>query len=100
MLRGLPRRTVVWEYGVRNAAIPIVSACALTLIHLTGVAIIVENVFSVPGVGQALVQSVSSADAPMVQAVVLLFAVFIVGVFLASDLLAEVLNPRRRERSV
>ncbi|MEO7195316.1 MAG: ABC transporter permease subunit [Pseudonocardiaceae bacterium] len=48
-LRGLPRRTVVWDYGMRAAAVPIVSATGLTLIDLLGGTIIVETCSASPG---------------------------------------------------
>ncbi len=60
-LRGLPRRTVIWDYGMRAAAVPVVSATGLTLVHLLGGTIVVENLFSFPGLGQALVSAVGPA---------------------------------------
>jgi peptide/nickel transport system permease protein len=50
--RGLPPRTVIWEYGMRSAAVPIVNAAGLTLVHLLGGTLVVENVLGFPGSGR------------------------------------------------
>jgi peptide/nickel transport system permease protein len=95
-LRGLSRRTVIWDYGMRTAAVPIVSATGLTLIHLLGGTIVVENLFGFPGLGQALVSAVGTGDTVAVQAIAVLTAGLFVAVSLLTDLLATLFNPRSR----
>src|ERR671937_212067 len=55
VLRGLSRRTVTWDHGMRNAAVPLVNAVAINIVYLLSGVIVVENVFAFPGIGQALV---------------------------------------------
>lgn len=95
-LRGLPRRTVVWDYGMRAAAVPIVNATGLTLVHLLGGTIIVENLFGFPGLGQALVSAVATGDTISVQAIAVLTATLFVAISLLTDLVATLVNPRLR----
>lgn len=94
--RGLPRRTVVWGYGMRTAALPIVNAAGLTLVHLLSGTIVVENVFGFPGIGQALVSAVGTGDTVAVQAIAMVTAALFVAISLATDLLAMLFNPRLR----
>jgi peptide/nickel transport system permease protein len=95
-LQGLPHRTVLWAYGMRSAALPIVTAAGLTLVHLLGGTIVVENVFGFPGIGQALVTAVATGDTVAVQAIVVVTAALFIAVSLITDLLALWLNPRLR----
>lgn len=95
-LRGLRRRTVVWDHGIRSAAGPIVHATGLTLIHLLGGTIVVENLFGFPGIGQALVTAVGTGDTVAVQAIAVVTAALFVAVSTLTDLLARTINPRLR----
>lgn len=95
-LRGLGRRTVIWDYGMRAAAVPIVSATGLTLVHLLGGTIVVENLFGFPGLGQALVSAVATGDTVAVQAIAVVTAALFVAISLLTDLLATLFNPRLR----
>ena len=100
VLRGLPRRRVVWNHAMRNAAVSIINAVGLNLIYLLGGVIVVENVFGFPGVGQALITAIGHGDVITVQAIsVVLGAVFIV-ISLTADLVAVYFNPRLRAESV
>lgn len=96
VLRGLPRRTVIWDHVVRAAATNIVSASMLTFIYLIGGVIVVENVFSFPGVGTVLVGSIQQGDVFVIQAVTLMLGVVVVVTGLLSDVLTAYFNPRVR----
>jgi peptide/nickel transport system permease protein len=96
VLRGLPRRTVVWDHAMRTAALPIVSAAGLTLVHLLSGVIVIENVFGFPGIGQALVTAVGRGDTTSVEAIAVVMAAMFIAISLAADLLAVVFNPRLR----
>lgn len=91
---GWPRR--ILKHALRNAAVPIVTVTGLELGQLLGGAILTETVFSWPGVGQLLVQSISSRDFVVVQGVVLVFAVCLIVVNLVTDVLYTLLEPRLR----
>ncbi|MBT2514741.1 ABC transporter permease [Arthrobacter sp. ISL-30] len=94
VLRGLPRRRVVWRHATRSAAVPLVHAVALVMIYLLGGAIIVENVFAFPGLGRLLVQAIAQGDTNSALSItVLLGAVFIALSFVA-DIFVAYLNPR------
>lgn len=96
IFRGLSRRRILWDYAMRNAAVPIVNAVAINLVYLIGGVIVVENVFSFPGIGQALIQAISHGDAITVQAIALLLGGIFILISLAADVLVIYLNPRLR----
>jgi peptide/nickel transport system permease protein len=96
VLRGLPRRVVIWDHAMRNAAVPIVNAVAVNLVYLLSGVIVVENVFGVPGIGLALVQAVGHADTITVQAIALVMGAMFIAISFAADLLVIYFNPRLR----
>lgn len=96
VLKGLPRRRVIVRHALRNAMIPTLTEIGLTLGYCLGGLAVVETVFSYPGIGQLLVQSIQSRDLPIVQAAVLIVAAaYAVGNLLA-DIGSILLNPRLR----
>lgn len=94
--KGLSPLRVIFGNGLRNAALPVVTIVGLEIGSLLGGAIITEQVFSWPGVGQLTVQAISNRDYPLVQATVLFLAVVFVGVNLIVDILYAFLDPRVR----
>lgn len=92
--KGLTERIVVWRHALKNAAIPVVTVIGLQLGHLLSGSIIVETVFSYPGMGLMAIKAIGGHDYPVVQAFVLLFTVIIVLINLAVDLLYTRLDPR------
>jgi peptide/nickel transport system permease protein len=96
VLRGLPRRLVVWRHGMKNAAIPLVNAVALNLVWLLGGVIVVENVFAYPGLGQLLVSAIDSNDAIMVQSIAMIMGAMFITISIVADLIVVYLNPRLR----
>lgn len=94
--RGLSRRRVLIRYALRNAALPIATSSGVVLITALSGAVIVENVFSIPGVGTLLVQSVTMKDVPVVQCVAMFAGVFVIVVNLLVDLASMLLDPRAR----
>jgi len=96
VLRGLGRRRLVWDYGARNAALPIINTVAINMVaYLSGV-IVVENVFGFPGIGQLLVSAVAGGDTPTVEAVAVILAATFIGISLLVDLTSLYFNPRLR----
>ena len=94
--KGLRERTVVLGHILRNALIPAVTLLGLSVGYLMGGTVIVENVFSLPGAGKLLVESIGARDYPVVQSTTLIFAVLVILVNLATDLVYSFLDPRVR----
>ena len=92
--RGLSQRRIVLSYALRNVAVPVVTVTGLLLIYLIGGTILVEQVFSLEGLGKLMVTSVDSSDIPVVQGITLIFAVFVVLVTLVVDLVTMWIDPR------
>ncbi|MGH2927000.1 MAG: ABC transporter permease [Solirubrobacteraceae bacterium] len=95
-LKGLPDRTVIWRHAVPNAIVPAIQVSALQLAYLAGGIVVVEYVFSYPGIGSALADAVGNRDVPVVQALALIMAAVYVVVNLVADLLTIVVTPRLR----
>jgi len=94
--KGLPEKLVVFRHALRNALIPIITYFSLSLHHLIVGSIMVEVVFSWPGLGSLLVESVFKRDFPVVQALVFLSGVLLITMNLVVDLLYAVIDPRIR----
>jgi peptide/nickel transport system permease protein len=95
--RGLSRRSVVLRHALRNAAIPVVTMLGLLLVGLLGGTVLIENVFSIPGLGQEAVTAAGSHDLPVIEGVAFYFAVVVVIANLLVDVSYRLLNPRVRE---
>jgi peptide/nickel transport system permease protein len=94
--KGLPRRRVVLRHGVRNALLPLVTAVAVEAGTLVGGATVVETVFSYPGLGRLIYESVLSRDYTVLQGAFLLLAVGVIAANLLADLLYPLIDPRVR----
>jgi peptide/nickel transport system permease protein/oligopeptide transport system permease protein len=94
--KGLSERVVVGKHALRNMLIPLVTVLGLQLTSLLGGAVIVEQVFAWPGVGQIAVQAIYSRDYPVVQADVLVVSSAFVLMNLLVDVLYAWLDPRIR----
>ncbi|ASK62328.1 glutathione ABC transporter permease GsiC [Virgibacillus phasianinus] len=94
--KGLSERKVVWGHALRNAMIPIITMSGLQFGFLLGGSIVVEVVFSWPGLGSLLIDSISFRDYPVIQAELLLFALEFMLINLIVDLLYGIFNPRIR----
>ena len=94
VLRGLSRRTVIWDHAMRNAGVPLVNAVAINIVYLLSGVIVVEWVFAFPGIGQGLVQATSTSDAFNVEAIALLMGAMFIATSLLADVVVAYLNPR------
>jgi peptide/nickel transport system permease protein len=94
--RGLSERRVVYKHVLRNAAGPALSVLALQFVGLIGGAVIVEQIFAIPGLGQIAVGATGQGDIPLVMGLVLVTAVIVVVLNLLVDLLQGWLNPKVR----
>lgn len=96
--KGVPWRSVVWGHALPNAAIPTVTIVGFMVGSLIAGAVVVESVFSWPGVGRLLVVAVANRDLAVVQCVLLLVAMTMVTANLIVDLLYGALDPRLRNQ--
>ena len=94
--KGIAERAVVIRHALRNAALPVVTLVGSIMVGLLEGAVVVELVFGRSGIGNLTLQSVGSADYPMVQGVVLLAGVLVVLCNLGVDLLYPFIDPRVR----
>lgn len=94
--KGLKENVVVWRHALKNAMIPVITMTGLQFGFLLGGSIVVETVFSWPGLGRLLIDSVSFRDYPLIQAEMLLFALEFILINLLVDILYGVMNPQIR----
>ena len=94
--KGLAERMVVYKHAMRNAMIPVITVVGLSLGHMLGGSVIVENVFGRPGLGRIAVDAISEKDYPVVQTTVLMMAVSYVIANLLVDMCYGLLDPRIR----
>ncbi|MCL1698361.1 MULTISPECIES: nickel ABC transporter permease [unclassified Lysinibacillus] len=92
-LRGLKNSVILVRHVLRNAIIPLTTLLGMTLGNLLGGAVIVEQVFSWPGLGRYLIESIMNRDYPVVQCYVIIIAVIYVLVNLCTDVLHRLLDP-------
>jgi len=94
--KGLQERLVLYKHALRNALIPVVTTAGLQLGYLMGGAVIVESIFSWPGLGRLTIQAIQKRDLPVIQTATLIFAVMFVVVTLIVDILYVFVDPRIR----
>lgn len=94
--KGLGERMVITRHVVRNSMIPVVTLIALGIPGIFGGAIVTEQIFAVNGIGQLLIISIQSNDLPVVQTVLMIFAVLVVVFNLIADIAYGFLDPRIR----
>jgi len=94
--KGLPKRKVVYKHAFRNAIIPVVTIIGLQAGDLLAGAIIIENVFHLPGVGRLVFEAIGQRDLPVVQGVVLFIAAVIVILNFLTDVTYRYFDPRIR----
>jgi ABC-type dipeptide/oligopeptide/nickel transport system permease component len=95
--KGLPPRRVVRRHAFRNALLPVVTLVALDLGYIVGGALLIEVIFSWPGIGLAMYDAIGQRDYPMLQGGFLILTVAVIFLNFAADLLYFRLDPRIRE---
>lgn len=96
--RGNSRRAILQRHVLQNALIPVITFLAVSAAEIMTGSIIIEQVFTIPGVGRLLLASISNRDFPVVQAIVVILAAWIVVVNFVADLLYQLVDPRIRLR--
>ncbi|GAA3803533.1 ABC transporter permease [Cellulomonas soli] len=94
--RGLPERRVILEHVLRNAAGPALSVLALLFVGLLGGAVVIEQMFAIPGLGSLSVSTTTQGDIPVIMGVVVVVAIIVLVVNLVIDIVQGWLNPKAR----
>ena len=94
--KGLDERGVVYKHALKNAFVPILTVIGISFAVLLGGAVVIEQVFNIPGVGRLIIQAVQRRDYPVIQGVILVVSGVYVLLNLAVDLLYLLLDPRIR----
>ena len=94
--KGIVERKVLYKHAFKNAAIPLVTVLGMQFGLLLGGAVVTETVFAWPGLGRLAVDSIRMGDYPVVQAIVVVFALCVILGNLAADILAALIDPRIR----
>jgi peptide/nickel transport system permease protein len=92
--KGISTQRVVFGHALRNAAVSSVTVLGVNIAYLTGSTLVIERVFSLPGIGQQMINSILGRDFPTVQGITLVFAIMVVVVNLLTDVTHAVLDPR------
>lgn len=95
--KGVTEKRVITRHALRNALVPVVSVSAVELTTLIGSTVLVETIFGWPGMSSLLMNAVAQRDYPVIQAVVLAAAIFVILVNLAADLAVRALDPRAED---
>ena len=99
MAKGLPERLVVFRHALRNALIPVVTLVGLQAPLVIGGAVIMEQIFGIPGMGTLLLDAVNQRDYPIITGVFLVVGLAVMVINLIVDLSYGLLDPRVRVRS-
>ena len=94
--RGNDRSSVLYRHVLKNALVPVVTFLAQTMAEIVAGSIVVEQVFAIPGLGRLLVASISNRDYPVVQAIVVILALWVVLAGTVADLINQRIDPRLR----
>ncbi|OLP53071.1 peptide ABC transporter [Rhizobium rhizosphaerae] len=95
--KGLPKRAALWRHAVRNALVPVVTILGLQFTFLIAGAVLVENVFNLPGLGRLAYQALTQRDLVVMQDVVMFFAGLVILMNFLVDMSYLLLDPRLRE---
>nr|WP_306263732.1 ABC transporter permease [Pararhizobium sp. IMCC3301] len=92
--KGLPEKTVLYRHALRNALIPVVTVIGLYFALIIGNSVLIETVFTRPGLGSLIIGSLDNRDYPMVQGLLVAYAAIVIIVNLLTDLTYSVIDPR------
>lgn len=92
--KGLREKTVIWKHAMRNALIPVLTVTAMQIGRLIGGAVVTEAVFSIPGMGTAIVSAISNRDYPVAMGMIMVVATIVVLINTIVDVLYILIDPR------
>ena len=96
ILKGVPRRRLLFRHALPNAFGPIINVVALNLAYLISGVVVIETLFNFPGLGRYMVEAVTNRDVPIVQSCAMIFCSFYVVLNMTADILSIMANPRVR----
>jgi peptide/nickel transport system permease protein len=96
--KGLSERQIIYGHALRNAISPVVVIAGLNAAYLFGAVMVVENIFSWPGMGELLYQSIFRRDYPVLMGVFFVSAIIVMLINLVSDIIVALIDPRVRLR--
>ena len=94
--RGMSRRTAMKAHALKNAMLPVITFLAANAAEMLAGSIVIEQIFSVPGIGRLLMVSIGQRDVPVVEAIIMILAVWVMLVHFISEILSEAFDPRMR----
>ncbi len=94
--KGLSGQKILWHHILRNSLIPFITVLGIQFGYLIGGAVVVENVFALPGIGDLAVSAIGNRDFPVIQSVTLVVAISVVAINLLVDIACALLDPRIR----
>ncbi len=94
--KGLKHRSVIYTHALKNAILPVITVTGFNTGYLLGGAIVIEEVFALPGIGRLSLYAIYQRDYPIIQAVVMIIATIFVVVNLITDIIYALMNPRTR----
>ncbi|MCD8020167.1 MAG: ABC transporter permease [Clostridiales bacterium] len=98
--KGLPENDVIWKHALPNALIPIITVCGSRFGFMLGGTVIIESVFSIPGIGMYMVNGINSRDYPVVQGSIIYIAFIFAIIMLITDLIYAYVDPRIKAQYV
>lgn len=96
LLKGVPKGRIILRHALPNALSPVINVVAINLGYLVSGVVLVEAIFSYPGLGRLLIDAVANRDLPLVQGVAMVFCIVYVLLNLLADILVSLTNPRLR----
>jgi peptide/nickel transport system permease protein len=98
--KGVSRRAVLWGHVLRNAMIPVITVMGVQFGNLIAGTIVIEQVFTLPGLGRLMFQAINQRDLELIKNVVMLLAVFVISINFIVDMLYVVIDPRLKVHDV
>jgi peptide/nickel transport system permease protein len=92
--KGLPEPKIFWRHVLPNSIVPTINLLAINIGWLIGGTVVIESVFSIPGIGQLLVRAIFTRDYMVVQSITMVFAIATVAINFLSDVLTVAIDPR------
>ena len=94
--RGIPNKIVVYKHALKNALVPVITMLGLQVALLLAGAVLTENTFNWPGMGRLLLERIYLRDYPVIQGVIIMFALAVALASLIVDVLYALIDPRVR----
>jgi len=96
--KGLTERTVILRHALKNALIPVVSTIGILIAYLIGGAVVLEQIFMLPGIGRLMLDTLNKRDYPVISGIMMMVAFFVLIINLLTDLTYAYLDPRVKYR--